>query len=199
MWELHGNLTLRTKDLPDNTNVKFGWLFTDAHDPGHYDGLHVETEYDESRLEEEDFQADFRGYDVWTDERPDIIEGKANVLELPIDRKQNFNINPVKCYKRCENGVCTFNAHFWRYFETKDNKDYQFDPLDDKTFNMLGYYEINDLTAIKGRERIGAGLSDDVRAKLGRIRDYELSGSSLSFGTSMITAATFLLLSMLFN
>ena len=74
------------------------------------------------------------------------MEGKANVLELPIDRKQNFNINPVKCFKKCEDGVCTFNAHFWRYFETKDNKDYQFDPLDDKLFNMLGYYEINDLT-----------------------------------------------------
>ena len=27
--EMHGNLILTTKDLPDYTNVKFGFLFTD--------------------------------------------------------------------------------------------------------------------------------------------------------------------------
>ena len=43
--ELHGNLLLTTKNLQDNQNIKFGWVFTDDQAEGHYDGLHVETDY----------------------------------------------------------------------------------------------------------------------------------------------------------
>ena len=76
-------------------------------------------------LDKESEQENFKGYDIWTEGRPDTIKNGVNVLELPLDRVQNFNINPVKCYKKCDaDGYCTFNAHFWRFFETKDGKDH---------------------------------------------------------------------------
>ena len=122
--EFHGNLQLKTTNLADLTNVKFGFLWTDDMESGHYDGMHVETEYIKRKLDEEDneqHQQDFRGYDILTDTRPDIIGKGANVIELPLDRKNDFNINPAKCYKQCtQDGVCTLNAHFWRFFDTKD-------------------------------------------------------------------------------
>ena len=94
-------------------------------------------------LDKESEQENFKGYDIWTEGRPDTIKNGVNVLELPLDRVQNFNINPVKCYKKCdEDGFCTFNAHFWRFFETKDGKDHQLDENIDKLAYMLGYYEI---------------------------------------------------------
>ena len=106
-------------------NVKFGFLWTDDQTVGHYDGLHVETEYKKRELDNEEHQMDFRGFDIWTEQRPDTIDHGANVLELPMDRKNDFNINPVKCFKQCtKDGICTFNAHFWRFFETKDGKDF---------------------------------------------------------------------------
>ena len=53
--ELHGNLILTTKDLPDYMNVKFGFLFTDDQMQAHYDGMHVETDYIERRLVNAEF------------------------------------------------------------------------------------------------------------------------------------------------
>lgn len=129
--EIHGNLTLTTKDLPDSSDVQFGFLYTKDQKNGEYDGMHVKTTYIESKLGEEDFQFDFQGYDIWTTSRPDFIDDGMKALQGAVDRKQDFNINPVKCYKKCENGVCKFNAHFWRFFETDDSKDYQFDENDD--------------------------------------------------------------------
>jgi len=107
------------------SNIRFGWLWTHDQQEGHYDGLHVETRLVRSLLESESEQENFKGYDIWTESRPDIIENGVNVLELPLDRVQDFNINPVKCWKRCDSdGICTFNAHFWRFFQTKDSKDH---------------------------------------------------------------------------
>ena len=160
---------------------------------GHYDGLHVETEYIKRKLDEEDNEAhqqDFRGYDIWTDTRPDTIGNGANVIELPLDRRQDFNINPFKCFKRCtEDGVCTFNAHFWKFFDTKDEaKDFLLDENDDKTFYMMGYFEIQDLE-YRGEKRLAAGMSDDIKVMLGRVRNYELSQSITSFAQITASAA----------
>lgn len=127
-------------------------------------------------IAEEDHGSDMRGFDIWTDTRPDTIENKASVIELPLDRRQDFNINPVKCFKKCTpDGVCQFNAHFWRYFDSGDQwTDYVLDENDDKTFYMLGYYQTYQLiTKDKEGERTGAGLSDDIMVRMGRIKDYE--------------------------
>lgn len=172
--ELHGNLLLTTKDLGDNHNIKFGWLFTDDQDKGHYDGLYVETEYFSELIEDEEGHgSDFRGFDVWTELRPDPIDNDVNVLELPLDRRQDFNLNPVKCFKKCTpDGVCQFNAHFWRYFDSGDYwTDYVLDENEDKTFYVLGYYQAHSLEG--SQKRTASGLSDDIMVKIGRIKDYE--------------------------
>ena len=133
----------------------------------------------------------FRGYDIWTEQRPDTIDHGANVLELPMDRKNGFNINPVKCFKQCtEEGICTLNAHFWRFFDSKDpEKDFLLDEDEDKTFYMMGYFELYDLE-YEGKKRNGAGMGDDIKVKLGRIRDYELEGAiSNALTTAAIGAA----------
>ena len=157
----------------------------------------VETEYMQHKMDDEDFTYDFAGWDVWTDRRPDIIENGANVLELPLDRVQDFNIMPVKCYKQCDdNGECKFNAHFWRFFETNDGKDYQLDENFDETFHMLGFFEVYDLEYGLER-RLGAGMSDDIKLKMGRVRDYELSGAN--YLASMTIAGVTLLSLMMLN
>lgn len=172
--ELHGNLTLQTKGLANFSNVRFGWLWTEDQVSGHYDGLHVETRFVRSLVDQDSEQENFSGYDVWTDTRPDTIDHGVNVLELPIDRVQDFNINPVKCWKKCDaDGICSFNAHFWRFFETKDGKDNQLDENVDKLAYLLGYFEIE---SILTGAVVSQGLSDDIKIKIGRIRDYELSG-----------------------
>ena len=58
---------------------------------------------------------------------------------------------------------------------------------------MLGYYEIE---TMQGNVVVSQGLGDDLKVKLGRIRDYELSGhGSLALGVSSLTLlATALLL-----
>ena len=141
--EFHGNLQLTTKDVPNFTNIKFGFLWTDNMTGGNYDGLHVETDFKRNKLDSEEHQQDFRGFDIWTDSRPDTIGNGATVIELPLDRKNDFNINPAKSFKQCnQKGECTFNAHFWRYFDTGDPKDFLLDENEDKTFYMLGYFEV---------------------------------------------------------
>ena len=141
--EFHGNLQLTTTGLANFTNVKFGFLWTDNMTDGNYDGLHVETDFKRNKLDNEEHQQDFRGFDIWTDSRPDTIGNGATVIELPLDRKNDFAINPAKCFKQCkDNGECTLNAHFWRYFDTGDPKDYLLDENEDKTFYMLGYFEV---------------------------------------------------------
>ena len=111
--ELHGNLLLTTMNLADNQSVKFGWLFTNDQMVGHYDGLHVETEYISAMMQDEAFKTNFNGFDIWTEHRPDTIDERADVLELPLDRNQDFMIMPPKCFKKCDiDGICQFNAHF---------------------------------------------------------------------------------------
>ena len=168
------------------SNVRFGWLWTEDQVSGNYDGMHVETRFVRSLLDRDSEQENFKGYDVWSETRPDTIDHGVNVLELPLDRVQDFNINPVKCWKKCdEDGICKFNAHFWRYFTTKDNKDNQLDENIDKLAYLLGYFEIE---SIQDGKVVSQGLSDDIKIKIGRIRDYELSGSALQvFAMSIIT------------
>ena len=187
-WEFHGNLLLKVKDIPDNSAIKFGFVFTDDQKLGHYDGMHVETEFVIDLLGDEDDQMDFRGYDIWTDERPNVMEDGADVLSLPLDRRQDFNINPVKCFKKCDKfGVCEFNAHFWRFFDTGDAKDYLLDQNNDKTFYMLGYYEIYDINnrSVLGLgERTSAAMSDDHMITMGQYRDLT---TELDSATSLMT------------
>lgn len=55
---------------------------------------------------------------------------------------------------------------------------------------MMGYYEILDLE-YEGGKSVAAGMSDDIKVKLGRIRDYdgaELNGA-FATGLTMTTAA----------
>ena len=96
------------------------------------------------------------------------------MLSIPLDRKQSWNINPVKCFKKCtDDGTCTFNAHFWRYFATDDALDFQLDENEDRTFYMMGYFETYDLE-YEGKRRYNAGQGDDIKVLMGRIRDYEV-------------------------
>ena len=188
--ELHGNLLLTTKDLPDNVDVKFGFLMTEDQTEGQYDGMHVETQYITRYLESDDFQFDFRGFDIWTRRRPDIIQSGATVFELPPERLQDFNINPVKCFKECDEqtGICRFNAHFWRYFETGDGSDIQLSEDDDKVVYMMGYFEVQD-SEYDGKRQLGAGMGDDIKVKVGRIKDYEEEMSG-AVANSLATVAT---------
>ena len=54
--EFHGNLQLTTTELSNYTNVKFGFLWTDDMTGGNYDGLHVETDFKRSKLDNEEHQ-----------------------------------------------------------------------------------------------------------------------------------------------
>ena len=161
-------MILQTKDLADYSQLRFGWLFTADQEKGHYDGFHVETRYVASVLDKQEEQEAFKIYDVWTDTRPDTIVHGVNSVEVPLDRLQDFNVMPVKCFKKCENGICTFNAHFWRFFQTKDDKDYQFVEEEDRLMFMMGYFEVR---SIKTGVILAKGQGDDIKAKMGRIRD----------------------------
>ena len=60
---------------------------------------------------------------------------------------------------------------------------------------MMGYFEIQDLE-YRGEKRLAAGMSDDIKVKLGRVRDYEESHAWNSFVTITASAtamATFML------
>ena len=191
---MQGNLTLITRDLPDEQNLKFGFLFTDDQRAGHYDGLHVETNFVKSELPDESHQMAFTGYDVWTDTRPDTIMRGASVLELPIDRLNNYTINKMKSHKRCGmDGVCEINAHFWRFFETADPKDFQLSETFDKEFHIMGYYESYDMNSGMQTRR-AQGMSDDFRTTIGLVRDYELSGAHTQLASAAFAAGAALLL-----
>ena len=130
---------------------------------------------------------------MWTDLRPDTIDNVASVVELPLDRRQDFNINPVKCFKKCSpDGTCQFNAHFWRYFDTGDYwTDYTLDEQVDKTFFLMGYYQAFSLSG--SRERTSAGLGDDIMVRMGRIKDYETELSRASLGGAFSVLCLFLM------
>ena len=50
---------------------------------------------------------------------------------------------------------------------------------------MMGYFEVQDLE-YGGKKRLAAGMSDDYKVRLGRVRDYDLSFASS--GLSMVSA-----------
>ena len=145
-------------------------------------------------MQDEAFKTNYNGFDIWTEHRPDTIDERADVLELPLDRNQDFMIMPPKCFKKCDiDGICQFNAHFQRKFETGDKyKDYQLDENVDKTFYVLGYYETYKLN--NRSETKSKGLGDDITIKMGRIKDYELSQAA-SLGS--LAGASVALLSLL--
>ena len=63
------------------------------------------------------------------------------------------------------------------------------DENDDKTFYLLGYYDV--IVFDYGRDKLwAAGLSDDIKVRLGRIRDYETLSHAIGLATlSTISAA----------
>lgn len=60
----------------------------------------------------------------------------------------------------------------------------------------MGYFDTYNLES-QGKWRHTFGMSDDIKVKLGRIRDYELSGSEYLTNTLTASSLAFLTLMLL--
>lgn len=65
--ELHGKLILNTQNLPDNQDLKFGFMFTEDPESGIYDGLQVKAKI-QSKAQIQKFVA----MDLTSDTKPDV-------------------------------------------------------------------------------------------------------------------------------
>jgi len=145
--EMHGNLTLNTKDMAENQDIYLGFIFKHIEDESKpaadkgsqdasvvdekvkktmngYDGLRTRVKYQNDQLD----KAQFHAADLWVDgqETPDVWKNGVLSNHLTADAVANDwfvvkNDSVMTCDK---DSNCRVNVHFTRDFETDDIRDH---------------------------------------------------------------------------
>ena len=180
IWEFHGNLYLETTwDVPKD--CKFSFWYSKSDDGSTMaDGFHVTFDgtqeykaYDVMDDAALDYQGDFLGEDAC------IAAGETN---WTADAEQNLQLNPLKSRKTCDGNNCTWQAHWFRDYETGDAKDIQLVPGVLETYYLWGEYDCGQYSGSSDKHRVIMGHLyeepvEDVAA--GALRNLAFSASAV--------------------
>ena len=135
--ELHGRLTLKTETLPDNQEVKFGFMFSSEEKDGMYDGLVLKTEINNSS----NAVATFKHGDVSATEKPDIY----STSDFKAEKQNDWVVLEEHSYASCEGlGQCEISVAFIRNFDTHDKHDIALENGEEQEYNLVGFYRAHD-------------------------------------------------------
>ena len=102
---------------------------------------------DDASLE---YQGDYDGEDVH--------KGNGGKDEWTTDSLQDLQLNPLKSFKTCdEDDVCTWQAHWFRNYETGDANDIQLVPGILEEYYIYGEYDCGNWSGVSDYHKIMMG------------------------------------------
>lgn len=139
--ELHGSINVMTKDLQPNSIVSTGFAMANKDDSSMWDGVKVRFTFEQDP--DGAYNFDYTAQDLYFTQFIDIMsEGTA-----PLQGDTNsadWNVVSHKSHTHCKNDTneCLFQIHFWRAFDTGDQKqDITFVDGVDTVYKTVGFYE----------------------------------------------------------
>lgn len=116
--QLHGRLTLNTESLPDNQDIKFGFMFSSQEtDNSKYDGLELKVKKVSA---DSSTPVTFQHKDISAEDRPDIFSG----ARFKGEKQNDWVVIEEDSYAVCEEpGRCELSVAFVRNFDTLDHEN----------------------------------------------------------------------------
>jgi len=170
--ELHGRLVLTTKSMPDEQDLKFGFMFAEDAQNGVYDGLQVRI-----RRNAANQTPSFRPMDITSTQRPNVFADKATFEQ---DKSHDWVILEEESSVACENvGQCEYSVVFMRNFQTGDEvHDIAIEKGEERSYALTGFYQAH-------------AQSDQRLTHIGQSQEmFILMGASNFAASSLLAAAS---------
>jgi len=155
-WELHGDVALSVTDAKDKTWFEMGWCFRPISESdflNSFDCLQYLFFYSNNEIDvagTPGHSENFIGHDLFAPRLNNTLMTPKDYVRQFLDKDIPANassksgawtVSTSQSYKLCTSvGNCTFNAHFFRNFQTGDlASDYQITKGSNLKYEIFGY------------------------------------------------------------